>query len=177
MKKILLIALAFPLLCKAQSDIRTAIVSKHNNIPVFIMSEPVKEYNVVGAVTDKFRTDTVDIQKNQPLTINDMVDRLLVYANELAIQGYTKGIFPEGSVLVFDVISAKESKGVIEESSRSVVDVMVKDSSKYAATDGWGFERFKGDSNTERILDANFRSACVNCHKKNKDFVFSEYRK
>ena len=84
MKKILLIALAFPLLCKAQSDIRTAIVSKHNNIPVFIMSEPVKEYNVVGAVTDKFRTDTVDIQKSQPLTINDMVDRLLVYANELA---------------------------------------------------------------------------------------------
>ena len=100
-----------------------------------------------------------------------------IYANELAIQGYTKGIFPEGSVLVFDVISAKESKGVIEESSRSVVDVMVKDSSRYAATDGWGFERFKGNSTTERILDANFRSACVNCHKKNKDFVFSEYRK
>lgn len=84
MKQILLIALVFPLLCKAQSDIRTAIVSKHNNIPVFIMSEPVKEYNVVGAVTDKFRTDTIDIQKSQPLTINDMVDRLLVYVNELA---------------------------------------------------------------------------------------------
>lgn len=100
-----------------------------------------------------------------------------IYANELAIQGYTKGIFPEGSVLVFDVISAKESQGIIEEGSRSVVDVMVKDSVKYAATHGWGFERFKGDSNTERLLDASFRSTCVSCHKKKQDFVFSEYRK
>ncbi len=100
-----------------------------------------------------------------------------IYANELAIQGYAKGIFPEGSVLVFDVISAKESKGIIEESSRSVVDVMVKDSVKYAATYGWGFERFKGDSHTERLLDATFRSACVSCHKEHKNFVISEYRK
>src|SRR6478735_11414296 len=83
MKKIVLIALIFPLLCKAQADIRTAIVIKHNNIPVFIMSEPVKEYNVVGAVTDKFRTDTLDIKTANPLTINDMIDRLVVYAGEL----------------------------------------------------------------------------------------------
>jgi hypothetical protein len=59
-----------------------------------------------------------------------------VYANELAIQGYTTGIFPEGSVLVFDVISAKESEGIIDEGPRSTVDVMVKDSVKYAATHG-----------------------------------------
>jgi hypothetical protein len=84
MKKILFVVLLFPLFCKAQQvDTRTAIVTKHNNIPVFIMSEPVKEYNVVGAVTDKFRTDTVDIQKNTPLTIKDMIDRLVNYANEI----------------------------------------------------------------------------------------------
>jgi hypothetical protein len=100
-----------------------------------------------------------------------------IYANELGIEGYTKGIFPEGSILVFDVISATESKGAIEESSRSVVDVMVKDSVKYASTHGWGFERFKGDSKIERLLDAKFRSTCVSCHVKTKDLVFSEYRK
>jgi hypothetical protein len=83
MKTILFAVFLFPLFSKAQVDTRTAIVSKHNNIPVFIMSEPVKEYNVVGAVTDKFRTDTVDIQKNTPLTINDMIDRLVHYANEI----------------------------------------------------------------------------------------------
>lgn len=100
-----------------------------------------------------------------------------IYANELAIQGYTKGVFPEGSVLVFDVMSTKESEGVIEETSRFVVDVMMKDSIKFAATHGWGFERFKGDSNTERLLDANFRSSCVSWHQKTPDFVISEYRK
>ena len=100
-----------------------------------------------------------------------------IYANELAIQGYTTGVFPEGAVLVFDVISAKESKGIIEESQRFAVDVMVKDSIRYATSHGWGFERFKGDSKTERLLDANFRSTCVSCHYQNKDFVFSEYRK
>ena len=73
----------FPLFCKAQNDVRTAIVANHNNIPVFIMSEPVKEYNVVGAVTDKFRTDTLAIQKDAPLTIDDMIDRLVEYATEL----------------------------------------------------------------------------------------------
>jgi hypothetical protein len=79
-------------------------------------------------------------------------------------------------VLVFDVISAKESKGVIE-GPRSVVDVMVKDSVKYAATHVWGFERFRGDSKTDRLLDASLRSTCVSCHQKNNDFVISEYRK
>jgi hypothetical protein len=84
MKKLLVILFLIPLVSFAQTDTRTAIVTQHNNIPVFIMSEPVKEYNVVGAVTDKFRTDTVDIQTNNPLTINDMVDRLVLYANELS---------------------------------------------------------------------------------------------
>jgi len=84
MKKLLTILFLIPLAAFAQTDTRTAIVTKHNNIPVFIMSEPVKEYNVVGAVTDKFRTDTIDIQTTSPLTINDMIDRLVVYAGALA---------------------------------------------------------------------------------------------
>lgn len=84
MKNVILLIFLLPLFCKAQTDMRTAIVSKHNNIPVFIMSEPVKEYNVVGAVTDKFRTDTINIQKAQPVTIDDMINRLVAYAGELA---------------------------------------------------------------------------------------------
>jgi hypothetical protein len=83
MTKLIVILFLMPLASFAQTDIRTAIVTKHHNIPVFIMSEPVKEYNIVGAVTDKFRTDTLDIQTANPLTINDMIDRLVVYAGEL----------------------------------------------------------------------------------------------
>ena len=51
MKKLLVILFLIPFVSFAQTDARTAIVTKYNNIPVFIMSEPVKEYNVVGAVT------------------------------------------------------------------------------------------------------------------------------
>lgn len=100
-----------------------------------------------------------------------------IYANELAMQGYAKGVFPEGSILVFDVFSTKEANGTIDEDSRSLIDVMVKDSVKYANTNGWGFERFKGDSKTDRLLNATLRAMCVNCHLKEKNFVKSEYRK
>lgn len=81
MKTIIFIALLLPLFCTAQKDLQTAIVTKCNNIPVFVMSEPVKEYNVVGAVTNKFRTDTIQIKN--PITINDMVNSLVAYAGDL----------------------------------------------------------------------------------------------
>jgi len=99
-----------------------------------------------------------------------------IYANELGMQGYTKGVFPEGSVFVFDVFSTKGANGSFDEDFRTVIDVMVKDSVKYANTNGWGFERFKGNSKTDRVLNAMFRTTCVNCHLKEKDFVKSEYR-
>jgi len=83
MKKLILIALLSPLFSFAQKDMQTGIVTKHNNIPVFIMSEPVKEYNIVGAVTNKFRTDTVQNNK-PPVTINDMINDLVDYAQELS---------------------------------------------------------------------------------------------
>lgn len=84
MKKLLVMLFMIPLASLAQTNDRTAIVTRHNNIPVFIMSEPVKEYNVVGAVTDKFRADTLDIQKSGPVTINDMINRLVDYASALS---------------------------------------------------------------------------------------------
>lgn len=46
------------------------------------MSEPVKEYNIAGAVTNKFRTDTTAINKTA-VTINDMIEKLVAYAIEL----------------------------------------------------------------------------------------------
>ena len=83
MQKIILIALLSPLFCIAQKDLQTAVVTKQHNIPVFIMSEPVKEYNVVGAVTNKFRTDTTQTAKS-PITVNDMINDLVDYAQALA---------------------------------------------------------------------------------------------
>lgn len=102
-----------------------------------------------------------------------------LYANKPALQGYAKGRFPDGAVIVFDLLEAKTGDNAIQEGSRKVVGVMHKDSKRFAATGGWGYEGFKGDSSTERAVDANAAAACYQCHtsRKDADFVFSTYRK
>jgi hypothetical protein len=102
-----------------------------------------------------------------------------IYANDKAVEGYRTGQFQDGSVIVFDLLETQESKGVTSEGSRRFIDVMVKDHQRFATTGGWGFEEFKGDSQTERVLSAQARTACYNCHAQQKDRggVFSAWRK
>lgn len=102
-----------------------------------------------------------------------------VYANEKAMKGYATGKFDDGSVLVFDVLDAIEQNGNTVESGRKHIDVMVKDSSRYVSTGGWGFEEFDGDSHTQRILSTPAKMQCFSCHasRKNNDYVFSNFRK
>lgn len=103
----------------------------------------------------------------------------VIYANEKAMEGYRTGRFPDGSVLVFELLETRESGGVTTEGARRRVGVMVKESKRYSETGGWGFESFQGDSQTERRLTAETRIACFTCHaqQKDRDFVFSEFRK
>ncbi|MEP7322206.1 MAG: cytochrome P460 family protein [Saprospiraceae bacterium] len=100
-----------------------------------------------------------------------------IYANEKAMLGYNTGIFPEGSVLVFDVINFKEQNGNFPETDRKQLDVMLKDSTRYSSTGGWGYDEFRGDSHTERNITQAVRIQCFNCHAKNEDYVFSMFRK
>jgi hypothetical protein len=103
-----------------------------------------------------------------------------LYANKKAKDGYAKGKFADGSVIVFDLLEATAADNAVQEGARKVVGVMVKDAKKYAATGGWGFEGFKGDSTTERaVTQANAAKACYECHtaQKGKDYVFSAMRK
>lgn len=100
-----------------------------------------------------------------------------VYANEQAMVGYKTGHFPNGSVIVSDVLQAKEDSVDVREGPRHHIDVMVRDSIKYADAGGWRFEEFQGDSPTIRLLNPQSRTACTNRHTKQKDMVFSVYRK
>lgn len=100
-----------------------------------------------------------------------------VYANEAAMVGYKTGHFPNGSVIVSDVIAAREDSVDIREGLRHHIDVMVRDSTKYGDAGGWRFEQFQGDSPTTRLLTPQTRVMCSSCHTKQKDMVFSEYRK
>jgi hypothetical protein len=101
-----------------------------------------------------------------------------LYANAKALQGYRSAKkFPEGSVIVFDLLEAKSADNAVTEGERKVVGVMVKSSKRYATTGGWGFEGFKGNTR-ERVVGGNAAGACFACHTqvKDKDHVFSELR-
>ena len=101
-----------------------------------------------------------------------------IYANAEAMRAYVKGgKFPDGSVIVFDLLDAKDDNGAWVAGERKFIGVMVKNRARYKDTGGWGFEGFKGDSKTDRMVtDAN--GQCFGCHQQQKDndFVFSGYR-
>jgi len=102
-----------------------------------------------------------------------------VYANGKAMKGYETGKFPDGAILVFDLLDTKETDGATIEGARQRIDVMLKDTRRFPTTGGWGFERFLGDSETDRPLTEEHRKLCFSCHEKRKshDFVFSTFRK
>lgn len=100
-----------------------------------------------------------------------------VYANDIAIKALILGIpAPDGAVLVFDLLEANSSGNAIVEGARKVVGVMHKDMKQYAATGGWGFEGFKGDSQERVVTDP--KTTCFGCHaaQLGSDFVHSRYR-
>lgn len=102
-----------------------------------------------------------------------------IYANEKAMEGYRTGRFQDGSVIVFDLLETRDGAGITSEGPRRFIDVMAKDSKRFALTNGWGYEEFKGDSQTERVLTEQAKAACHKCHEqqKGRDYVFSAFRK
>jgi hypothetical protein len=100
-----------------------------------------------------------------------------IYANAQALVGYRGGEFPDGSVIVVDWLEGREDNGMFNEGRRRRVDVMVKDRSRFPTTSGWGFERFNGDSRTERIV-TSAATQCFACHSGQaaRDLVFSKLR-
>lgn len=101
-----------------------------------------------------------------------------IYVNKRAVEGYRKGRFPDGAVIVFDLLEAKSADNAVTEGGRKVLGVMHKNAKKYGDTGGWGFEVFKGDSPTERAVGKNASTACFQCHSQRKDrgYVFSSLR-
>jgi|SRR6187399_740614 hypothetical protein len=101
-----------------------------------------------------------------------------LYANEQAMTGYRTGKFPDGAVIVFDLLEASDKDHAVTEGARKVVGVMHRDERKYAATGGWGFEGFAGDSQVQRAVGAKAATACFACHQAQSatGYVFSRYR-
>ena len=100
-----------------------------------------------------------------------------IYANDIAMKGYRKGKFEDGSIIVFDWLRTTEKDAVFMEGERRQVDVMEKDSARFSATGGWGFQRFAGSSKTQ-LAATPTPQQCFACHDKLKkhDLVLSSYR-
>lgn len=101
-----------------------------------------------------------------------------LYANPQAVAGYQAGEFPDGAIIVFDLLEAISADNAVIEGTRKVVGVMHKDARAYAATGGWGFEGFGGGDRANRVVGGNAASACFACHEpqKDHDYVFSRLR-
>lgn len=59
-----------------------------------------------------------------------------LYANDKALEGYRSDTFPDGVVIIFDLLEAVHDGNAVTEDARKIVNVMHKDASKFAATGG-----------------------------------------
>ena len=115
-------------------------------------------------------------------TLNDF---RAVLGNDVAIKAFREGMLPspDGTIiarLAWTYVPSEENNKVFgrEQSfvagSPTNVQFMVKDSSKYASTGGWGFAQFK---NGKSDADAATLKKCFPCHVpvKARDYVFTRY--
>jgi Cytochrome P460 len=111
-------------------------------------------------------------------------DLRAVLGNDIAVKAYRENRlpFPDGAIiarLAWNYVLSEENNKVFGRSQSYVagaatnVQFMVKDSTKYAATGGWGFAQL----NAGKPVDDAGLSGCYSCHVpvKARDFVFTRY--
>ena len=102
-----------------------------------------------------------------------------ILGNAISIEAYRDDAlpFPDGTVLVklaWKEVPSAEFEGAFVPGHTTTVQVMVKDSKKYASTGGWGFGRFIDG----KPVDEAQHQTCFACHEANvkgHDFVFTRY--
>ncbi|MEO9229727.1 MAG: cytochrome P460 family protein [Devosia sp.] len=103
----------------------------------------------------------------------------VVLGNAVAAKAYRDGTlpFPDGTVLAklaWKHVPSTEFGPASIPGAATTVQIMVKDSKKYAASGGWGFGRFIGG----KPADEAQHQTCLACHQshvKNHDLVFTRY--
>ena len=98
-----------------------------------------------------------------------------VYVNRAGLAAAkAHGNYPDGSVLVFDLLRAEEADGAYSEGARKLVAVMQKNARRFKTTGGWGFQAFKAGNPADPVVTDPV-GQCFNCHQSqsSQDFVFS----
>jgi hypothetical protein len=108
-----------------------------------------------------------------------------ILGNDVAIKAYREGTrpFPEGTMiarLAWSLVPSEENNKAFGQTQSFVaglqkngVQFMVKDSTKYAATGGWGYGHFDDG----KPAYAAVLKSCFPCHEafKGRDFIFTDY--
>ena len=112
-------------------------------------------------------------------------DLRAILGNDVAIEASREGRlpFPDGTIiarLAWSHHPLEESakafgrpQSFVAGAPKNGVQFMVKDSTRFAATDGWGFAHF----NDGKPANEAVHKACFPCHQlaKARDFVFNRY--
>jgi hypothetical protein len=111
-------------------------------------------------------------------------DLRAILGNDVAVKAFREGRlpFPDGTViarLAWSHVPSEENNKAFGRTQSFVagaptnVQLMVKDSKKYATTGGWGFAQFKGG----KPADEASHKTCFPCHQPFKagDLVFTHY--
>jgi hypothetical protein len=107
-----------------------------------------------------------------------------VLGNEIAVKAYREGTlpFPDGTViarLAWKYVPSDENNAAFGKAQSFVtgaptnLELMVKDSTKYASTAGWGFAQFTNGKPDGEAL----HKTCFPCHQPAKahDYLFTRY--
>jgi hypothetical protein len=102
-----------------------------------------------------------------------------ILGNAISIKAYREGTlpFPDGAMLAKLAWKREPSSkfpGAFVPGHSTTVQIMVKDSKKYASTGGWGFGRFIDG----KAVDQAQHETCFACHQanvKDHDFVFTRF--
>ncbi len=165
MKRIHLILLA---LATGLTAILTGIAIGHDKRP----AAPI--YGV--KLPDGYRNWPVIAPAQEAAPLNEL---RVVVGNPKAMRAYRDNIrpFPDGTVLIKLAWKHTQSPDFAPASipgAATTVQVMVKDSKRYAATGGWGYGRF---IDGQPVDEAQHRT-CHACHAarvKDRDYVFTRY--
>ena len=172
MKRLSLLLIATATLSSALGFSSTASRQEvQNAAPVFVSTIPAgyRDWSLISVAREEGKLD----------------DIRAVLGNDVAITAYRGGKlpFPDGTIIARLAWSYDESEennkafgqkqSYIAGHPKNGVQFMIKDSKKYASTNGWGYGHFENGKSAED----SFLNTCHPCHKKisERDYVFTRY--
>ncbi|RVC64785.1 cytochrome P460 family protein [Mesorhizobium sp.] len=127
-------------------------------------------------IPDKYRQWELVAPAEEAEPLNEI---RAVLGNVVAMKAYREGTlpFPDGTILAklaWKHVQSPEFESASIPGAATTVQIMVKDSKKYAASGGWGFGRFVDG----KPADEAQHETCFACHEarvQGHDYVFTRY--